>query len=177
MSPFAGPLFAGAGLLAAAGALKVVRPVPATRALQAAGLGRWSAGARALGLVEVAVAAAALSIGGRVTAALVASSYVGFALFVVRLRRRAGSQADCGCFGASATPVTGVHVVVNLGLALGGAASVAWPSPGVLRVMAQTPLAGLPFLGFTALLGWLALITLTLVPDLAVAASGGAVRR
>ncbi|MCU1354116.1 MAG: hypothetical protein JWM05_3325 [Acidimicrobiales bacterium] len=174
MSPFAGPFFAGAGLLAVAGGLKVVRPLAAARAMRDAGLPGSRTTARALGVVELAVAGAALAVGGRVPALLVGACYVGFALFIVQLRRRSGAAADCGCFGTDSTPATGTHVVVNGGLATVAALAAVWPTTGLPHVMSETPLAGIPFLGFTLVCGWLVLVLLTVVPELQAAAGGPA---
>src|SRR6478736_6369167 len=104
----AGPLFAAAGLLAAAGAVKLVQPASTIDALRAAALpGTRTAGrvhdrlwvGRLLGLFEVAVAVIALSIGGRLAGVLISAVYLGFAFFTVRLLSIAGAGASCGCFG------------------------------------------------------------------------------
>jgi hypothetical protein len=166
MSPLAGPFFASALLLAVAGGLKVVRPRSAAHALRSAGLPGTVLLARVLGVVEIVIAVAAIALGGRLTAALVAVCYLGFAGFVVQLRRRAGAQADCGCFGAEASPASPVHVALNLVIALVALAAVAWPTDGIADVLADSPAAGIPFVGFTLLLTWLLLVGFTVVPDL-----------
>jgi Methylamine utilisation protein MauE len=166
MSALAGPFFAAALLLAVAGGLKVARPRSAALAMRSAGLPGSVLIGRLLGVVEIGIAVAALVVGGPVTAALVAACYLGFAGFVVRLRRRAGAQADCGCFGAETSPASPVHVVLNLVLAAVSLAAVAWPTDGIVDVLADSPAAGIPFLGFTLLLTWLLLVAFTVVPDL-----------
>ena len=45
-------------------------------------------------------------------------------------------------------------------------AAVAWPTDGIVDVLADSPAAGIPFLGFTLLLTWLLLVAFTVVPDL-----------
>ena len=83
-----GPYAASAGLLLLGGALKLVNPADTANALSAAG---WPSGrvlVRLGAAVEVAIAAAALAVGGRVPAALVAVSYAGFAGFVLAALRR-----------------------------------------------------------------------------------------
>jgi len=179
MSAVAGPFFAAAGLLGVAGAAKVARPSSTVRALRAAalpgtatgeGLGAPVAG-RLLGVVEVAVAVAALALGGRATAGLVAATYAGFALFTARLLRTAGAGADCGCFGAETSPASSIHIVVNLVIAAIAGLAVAWPTRPLAGVLGDQPLAGLPFLGVTVVSGWLLFAFLTVVPDLRAAAA------
>ena len=82
----AGPVFAFAVLLGAAGALKLGRPEGAVRALRAAGLPGPPLAVRALGMAEVLLAAAVLAVGGRIAAALTAVAYLGFAAFTVYRR-------------------------------------------------------------------------------------------
>lgn len=166
MSPLAGPFFAAALLLVVAGGLKVARPRSAAHAMRTAGLPGTAFLGRLLGVVEIVIAVAAIVVGGRVAAALVALCYVGFACFVVQLRRRAGAHADCGCFGAEESPASPVHVVLNLVLAAVALASVVWPTDGIADVLADSPAAGVPFVGFTLLLSWLLLVGFTVVPDL-----------
>ena len=169
MSPFAGPLFAAALLLAGSGLLKVARPTSAAHALRAAGLPGSGTTGRLLGGAEVLVAIGTLAFGGRLTAALVGACYLGFAGFVLRVRATAGDRAGCGCFGAEEAPATPLHVVVNVVLAVASALAVFRPTRGLVSVMAHTPLAGVPFLGFTLVLAWLLFVALTVVPDLRLA--------
>ncbi len=174
MTVVAGQLFASAGLLGAAGALKLVRPASTVEALRAAGLPGsrspeppahlWLG--RLLGLGELAVGVAALIFGGRTWAALVAAVYLGFALFTARLLHTAGLGASCGCFGAEDSPAAPLHVVVNAGIALSAALAVAWPTSGLGDVLRHQPLGAVPFVGLTVVLGWLLFALLTAVPQL-----------
>jgi hypothetical protein len=166
MSAAAGPFYAAAGLLGAAGALKVARPAATARALQAAGLRDGRRLAPVLGAVEVAVAVAALALGGRATAAAVAVAYLGFAAFAALLLRRKGAAADCGCFGQAEAPVTDVHVGMNLAIAAIAAWAVASPPGAIGPTLADQPLWGLPFLALTVLCGWLLFVALTLLGPL-----------
>jgi hypothetical protein len=130
---------------------------------------------RLLGVVEIAIALAALALGGAIPAALLAASYAGFAWFARRLERRSRGTADCGCFGAGSAPVGPVHVGVNLVLAALAALAVAWPTDGIGAAFADTPWSGLPFLAITALLTWMLFVSLTLLPTtLAAAKPSGA---
>ena len=178
MTVVAGPFFAAAGLLGVAGALKLLRPASTAQALRAAGLAGAASGGgrlgsatigRLVGGAELALAAGALVVGGRVTAGLLAVTYLGFALFTARLLRTAEAGASCGCFGAGDEPASGMHVVVNSGLALVGVSAVVWPVPSLGSVLTDQPLAGVPFVALTALCGWLLYALLTVLPDVRAA--------
>ncbi|MEZ5142870.1 MAG: hypothetical protein R2726_10170 [Acidimicrobiales bacterium] len=161
----AGPFFAFAVLLAAAGALKLGRPEGAVRALRTAGLPAPEVGVRALGVAEVVLAAAAIAVGGRVTAGLVTVAYLGFAAFTARVVARSDATASCGCFGETEAPANRLHVALNLVAAAMVATVVVWPTAGLLDVVSDQPLAGIPFLALTLLLAWLWSVLYTVVPD------------
>jgi hypothetical protein len=170
MAPLAGPLFAAAALLALAGANKVTRPDATRVALRQANLPsqRWMA--QALGAVEVAIGVAAIAIGGTIPAALTAISYAGFSWFSHRLDRATRGTADCGCFGAASAPVGRLHVAVNATIAVLAAAAAATDPGGIATATSETPWAGVPFLGLTALLTWMVFVTLTALPATLAAA-------
>ncbi|MEJ7584217.1 MAG: MauE/DoxX family redox-associated membrane protein [Acidimicrobiales bacterium] len=168
----AGPLLAVAGLVAAAGAAKVVRPGPTARALRSAGLPGSPALGRVLGGVELVVAVAAIATGSRPTALVVVATYLAFAAFSLRLIARQGPDADCGCFGQESSPVTSLHVALNLGAA-GLAAWAAVSPPGrVTAVLADQPLAGVPFVALALLAVWSGYAAFALLPQLGPPAVG-----
>jgi hypothetical protein len=174
MSLLAGPVLALAALLAFSGVQKVAAPDAAAQAMRAAGLPGTSGsagelGGRLLGLTEVSVAVAALVWGNAATAAALAVVYAAFALFSWRLLARTGATASCGCFGPAEAPVTRLHVALNAVAALAGAAAVVWPTGDVVAVLADQPLAGLPFVVLTGLAAWLWYVMLEVVPDLQAA--------
>jgi len=170
MSPLAGLVYAAALLLGGAGVGKVSRPGATRIALRSAGLPASAPAARALGLAEVLIAVAAIVIGGPIATALVALSYLGFAWFARRLERMTRGAAPCGCFGASSAPVGTLHVVVNVCIAAGvGIAAVDAPGP-IWEAAADTPWAGIPFVGLVVLLAWLVLLILTVLPETIAAA-------
>lgn len=186
MTVVAGPFFAAAGLLGAAGAVKLVQPASTIEALRAARLpGRWSRGVlddgllagRVLGLIELTIAMAAVFVGGRLTAVLVAVVYLGFSLFTARLLHTAEAGASCGCFGAESSPAAPLHIVVNGGITLLAACAVAWPTRGLVDVLSHQPLSGLPFVGLSAVFGWLLFAMLTAVPELQAAIADAAAGR
>ena len=178
MTVVAGPFFAAAGLLGVAGALKLLRPASTAQALRAAGLAGAASGGgrlgsatigRLVGGAELALAAGALVVGGRVAAGLLAVTYLGFALFTARLLRTAEAGASCGCFGAVTSRPPGCTWW----------STPAWPwsacPPWCGRsrrsgsVLADQPLAGVPFVALTALCGWLLYALLTVLPDVRAA--------
>lgn len=161
----AGPLFAFAVLLGAAGVLKAARPDGAVRALRSAGLPGSAVAVRGLGIAEIALAVWVLAFGGRLSAALLTAAYLGFAGFTARLVARSGASASCGCFGETEAPANRLHVVLNLAAAVFVATAVVAPSGGVLDVVRDQPLAGVPFLALTGLLTWLWYVLYTVVPD------------
>jgi len=156
-------------VLAWAGAAKVARPGPTRLALRTAGLPSSALAARALGLVELGVAGAALAVGGRLPAALAAAAYLGFAGFSEVVRRRSRGRAGCGCFGSSGAPLGRLHVVVDLVLAAVALGAAAGPLGSARDLLADSPAAGLPLLGYALLLAWLIQVLLTAVPDLQAA--------
>jgi hypothetical protein len=164
-----GLLSAAAFLLAAAGAAKSVRPGGGNSALAAArlpGSGRLPArtAARVGGLIEFAVAAAAIAVGGRVGAALIALSYAVLAALSVRLMSVARG-ADCGCFGRPSR-INHWHTVVNLGYLLVGAAGVCWPPGTLTGLLADRPGEGLVLLLAAATLAYLSYLLMTALTDL-----------
>ena len=171
MSPVAGPLFAAALLLGVAGLLKVLTPGPTRIALRHAGLPDSTLAARTIGVGELAVTAVVIGWGGRVGAALLALAYLGFAAFSARVITATRGRASCGCFGASDAPLTRLHVRVDLAIAAVALVAVVDPVPGLVTVARETPLAGIPFLAFTALLAWLVQVALTAIPRLEAAAN------
>lgn len=169
MSPLAGPVFAAALLVAVAGAAKVARPASARVALRAAGLPSAAAMVRALGLVELVLAGTVLFVAGRVGGALVAAAYLAFAAFAAHLAHHSRRAVPCGCFGSSSAPVGRLHVVLNLAIAAVGLAAMADPPDRLTDVVVATPWAGVPFLGFTAVLAGLLLVAFTVLPEVLAA--------
>ena len=84
-----------AGVLVVAGMAKLLRPVPARRALAALGL---PGDPRMLGVAELAAAALALAVPGRLAGPVLALLFGAFAVAGVRLSR---AGEGCGCFGGA----------------------------------------------------------------------------
>ena len=113
--PFhSGPATALMVLILIAGTQKILDPSTTSGALAAARLPASSLLVRILGVVEAAAAVAFLAEGGVIPAAVGAVLYAGFAWFVINALARDLPISSCGCLGATETPPTLVHVVLNL---------------------------------------------------------------
>lgn len=177
MSPLAGVLFAAALVLGVAGVAKVVSPDGTRVALRTAGLpsGRWVS--RLLGTAELAIAATALVVAGRLGALLVSVTFLGFAAFSGLLLARSRGKASCGCFGGTDSPITRIHVVLNVIVAAAVATCIARPVSGVADTAAETPGAGLPFALLIVLLAWVLQVAFTTLPALQAAERAAPPRR
>src|SRR3954464_12532891 len=106
MPSLVGPLVAAATLLIIAAVPKIRYPDDTTRALRSTGLPASNLLVRVLALAEFVIGGYALLIGDRISAVLVAASYLGFTGFVLLARSRDGVVSSCGCFGHPDTPPT-----------------------------------------------------------------------
>jgi uncharacterized protein YjeT (DUF2065 family) len=107
------------------GLIKVAQPLATRRLLHGLGLPSHVVMARAIGVVELAIGAAALSMGGVLPAGVLAGAYAAFA--VVSFRSMTSGAASCGCFGDRSAPPGWVQVVTNLGCV---AAATTWGIQG-----------------------------------------------
>jgi len=166
MGAWAGPFLIAALLLAAAGAAKVIDPTTTVGALRKLGLPAPAAAVRVGGAVEVALAVGAVLTGAPVLAALVAVSYLLFTAFVLVALGRGLPIGSCGCFGKVDTPPSVLHVVVNLAAVTAAIGVALGDGTGIADVLADQPLAGVPFLLLVAVGGYAAFTALTVVPQL-----------
>lgn len=125
-APTTAVAWVAAAVLVVAGAAKVRTPGATSRALRLAGLPDDERLVRLLGAGEVALGLAALLAVPFATLG-VGAAYVAFTVFAVRQRR--DPAADCGCFGTDATPLTRLHVVVDVALALGCVLAIVVTTP------------------------------------------------
>ena len=175
----AGPYAAAAVLLAVAGAPKIRKPGTTVLALRSVRLPASPTLVRVFGAVEVGIALAALTVGGRVPAALVAASYLAFAVFVAYALARGGVLSSCGCFGKPDTPPTRLHIVLNLCAAAIALAVAVDPGDNLRNTVSTQPMHGVPFIALTAACVWFAYLTLAELPKLRAQpiAPAGRVRR
>lgn len=169
MDALAGPYLASALLLVVAGVAKVRDPLPLVRALRSARLPAPAAGVRLLALAEAGLGVAAVLVGGRTTALLVAASYAAFTAFVLLARARGGVLASCGCFGRADTAPTSTHVVVTAALSAVAVATAAAPLAALPDLLSTAPGAGLPLLLVVLTVAVLLHAVLALLPALRVA--------
>jgi hypothetical protein len=157
-----GPYLIACSLLVVAGAAKLVRPADTARAIaQVTGLPlRPVVGAVRLGAgAEAALGVFAIIVPATLPAASVALSYAGFAGFVLAARASGRPIASCGCFGTPDTPATGLHVVLDVGLAAAAVVVAAAGHSGTIAgVLVHQPLHGVPLLLVSALASWLTLL-------------------
>jgi uncharacterized membrane protein YphA (DoxX/SURF4 family) len=157
-------------VLVVAGGAKLARPTETTPTLRRAGLPSWSAVARALGVVEVAVGASVLISGGRITLAALALVYLGLAVFAGAQRRHSGSS--CGCFGSHSAPLTRRHVAINAVSAAAAATAALSPQGSGAEVLrSQGAVVAVLSAVLLAAAAWLVQLHLTAVPRLQAAAA------
>lgn len=161
MSWWVVPALVTAGLLALAGATKVLDPSMTTGALRAAGLSASDLLVRVGAAAELGIGVAALVVGGFVPWLLVSLSYVAFTWFVARALVTGAPIGSCGCFGRADTEPRWDHVVIDVvlwaavvpvGIVLEGSpvdAVVDHPQPGALAVALAGLGIGAVYVAFT----------------------------
>jgi hypothetical protein len=117
MSALTVPYLTAAVLLVVAGWSKAVSPQSTVTAARGAGLPASASLVRLLAGAEVVIGVAGLGMDGAAPAALVAASYLGFALFLTRGLLR-GDLDSCGCFAGEEARPTWLHVALDALLAL-----------------------------------------------------------
>lgn len=168
MPAWEGPLVCAAVLLMVAAVPKIRQPEEATRALRSTGLPASDLLVRLLAVVELAVGGYALTVGDRLSAGLVATSYLGFTAFVVLARSRDGVVSSCGCFGEPDTPPTRSHVAVTALLAAGAAGAAVRPVGPVTHLF-DDPAQGVALALMAAVCVGFAYLALAVLPTVAAA--------
>jgi len=165
-----GPVWIAAVVLAAAGAGKLLRPGAAAPTMRALRLPAGAVWVRGLGLVEVAVAVAAVVAGGTVAPALLAVAYLGLAVVAERLRRRPATSGGCGCFGRSGAPVGVLHVAVDAGCTAVAAGAAVTGLPSVTAAVSGLPAGGAAHLVLVTAGAAAVVALLTVLPETLAAA-------
>jgi hypothetical protein len=122
--------------------------------------------ARVVGGLELAVAAAALAVGSRLTAMLVTACYLAFVVVTIVLLR-VDADADCGCFGVSRSPLNRVHLAATASFATVAAAAVVAPPGPFLGSPGFEVLGGLPYVALVLTLTGGGYLLVTALPALA----------
>lgn len=150
-------------LLVVAGARKTTRPQTTAVAMGAVGLPSSLPLVRMLGIAEVALGTTVVVVGGAVPCGLIGALHLGFAAITAR-QRRAG--ADCGCFGTTGTPVTALHVRLDIALAMVALGAAAAPAPPLADLVLRDPLVGVVAVASAATAASLLRLLLTSAADL-----------
>jgi hypothetical protein len=154
----------GSLVLFAAGTVKLLRPLPAVRALQAIGLPATPTLVRAGAAMEVVLAMLSAGSTSPVGPAGVTLAYLGFTVFVVVARRRGTAVRSCGCFGKADTPPSMIHIALDMLFATGAAlvaVSAGRTPPWKLIV---GPVQGTVFVALAAVATYLAIEAFATLP-------------
>ncbi len=170
MVALAGPFFMFAVLLVITGVPKLTRPEATARAISAIGLPAHRNLGRAVGVAEVFIGIAALLIGGSLAAAAVAVIYSGFAGFIL-IAMRSEKAKSCGCFSDEVSPPNYIHLGIDIAAAGVAGVLVFRPIADLVTVMGDTPWAGFPLVLLVIIGTWMAMLVLTLLPNLFAEAS------
>lgn len=154
-----------AGLLAAAGIVKLVLPLPTARAMYAAGLPGTARLARGVGLTEVVVGLWFLVAPSAAAAIALGTIYLAFAGFVAYLVTAHPEAASCGCAGAKDVPPSRLHAALNLLAATTSFAAVIWLPPSLGSTFAALGVASVPFVLGLATAAVLAVVATTDLPS------------
>jgi Methylamine utilisation protein MauE len=119
---------------------------------------------RGLGVVELIVGTAALAGGGRFAAAALAILYLGFAGFLVRLRRVAGAAAPCGCAGTAIVASSHLHIAIDVLAAVTAAVMMARPVRSIRSVAAGLPFKGVGFVIGVATIAYISYLVVAFLP-------------
>jgi Methylamine utilisation protein MauE len=166
VTPAAGPFTIAAALLVAGGLLKAARPDDTATALRLSGLPVGSLVVRVGGVAEAGIGTVALVAGDRISAVLVAASYLAFASFIAVALVRDTPLATCGCFGREDSPPSRLHVVLTASAAASAVAVAVQPGVGLATAMRTQPLAGVPYVMLVVCGVAFAYLALTSVPRL-----------
>ena len=166
LSHLEGWFFLSAALLLVSGGAKLADPVPTSGALRVAGLASGSGVVYTLAVAEIATGASSLLAGGALAGWALAALYGSFGLFVAYALHRHIPISSCGCFGKVDTPPSFMHLILNFGGLVGGVWAAVTSGPSLISVLAEQPLAGVPYLAFVAAGTYAAYLLLTILPVL-----------
>jgi hypothetical protein len=159
-----GPFFAACALLVVTGLAKVRQPAATAIAMRSAlGLPDRNPIARAVGVVEIGLGLTAAAIAGPFAWG-VAALYGGFLVVAVQLLRRAPNAA-CGCIGDRSGSVGAAHVASSVAAVVVAVTYAVGDGPGIVDVVRDQPVAGLPYVALVACCTGLVTFFLTAPPQ------------
>ncbi len=164
MPVHSGPVTAVMVLLLFAGAQKIVDPSSTAGALRVARLPSSHPIVRFVGAAEVLVVVSFLVWGGPLPALAGAAFYGGFAWFVINALVRRLPISSCGCLGATETPPTMIHVVMNLGAVALLVTAVIIPIAPMGGLVGQESKVIFPYMLFTGAAVYLLYALLAVLP-------------
>lgn len=138
--------FVAAGLLAASGAVKLVRPLPTSRAMYAAGLPGTDRLSRAIGVAELVTGVWFLAAPSLASGLTLAAIYFAFSAFVAFLVVARPSASSCGCAGSKDVPPSWIHAALNLLAAVAAVAAALNPPAGLVATVTGLGIVGVPYL-------------------------------
>jgi len=147
-------------LLVVGGAVKVVDPSGTVGALGMLGVPVGRCTVRMLAANELVLGGVALAVSDRIVAALVALSYLVFALVIGIACFRRVPIDSCGCLGRMETPPSWRHLAVVGVVASGAAAEVFNPHASLLERLTDGSVQGIGVAVATGALTWAAVVVM-----------------
>ncbi len=108
-----GIFFVVCEVLLISGVAKVMAPLTTQSALSSVGLPSSIVLVRSLGVTEVALGVLGILLGGTYLPIFIGALFAFFTIFIV-LTLQNGQVVSCGCFGATSSPPSLLHVFANL---------------------------------------------------------------
>jgi hypothetical protein len=152
-------------VLAVGGVFKLRDPEPTARMLAAFGLPASTGMARAVGLVELVAATAAVVLGGRVAGGALLLCFGVFAVLMGRLLQLGDAAASCGCFGRLSARPSPLHLAVDLAGASVGVLALITAPASFFDVRGTLDAGGLLEAGYILLAAWLVVVIMTVLAD------------
>lgn len=150
----------GALLLLGSGAAKLALPAPAVAAMREIGWVATPALVRVGAVAEIGTGIAVLTVSGWLPKALLLAAYLAFGVFCVATLRR-HSSTPCGCFGETASFISGRHLALNVVIGVSAAGTLAAGSRSLATGIHAGTLAGVVVLVVCAATSLLAVAALS----------------
>ena len=148
----AGIYFVICEVLVISGIAKILFPLPTKSALSTIGLPSTFSLVRFLGLIEILLGILGILVGGRYLPIITGALFAFFSVFILFALRN-GQVTSCGCFGATRSPPSPIHLFANL--IFMATSLLAIGVDGLSNILDEQPAKGIPFV-IAILLGALA---------------------
>ena len=137
-----GIFFVVCEVLLISGVAKVLVPSTTKSALSAVGLPSSIALVRSLGVTEIVLGILGILLGGTYFPIFIGALFAFFTIFII-LSLRNSQVVSCGCFGATSSPPSLLHVFANLLFMV--VALLAIGVEGLSDILDEQPANGIPF--------------------------------